>query len=165
MKDNYTELNKTIEYLIKLRLNEIIEKTNLNEKTINEIKDMNDVIMKENKTNKNKTEKTNIEKKDKKLSVYTLFIKDANCIIKDKPNLNYLHNDVIIEIRNLKDKPAKEHFKELGIIWKNLDVNIINKYRNLTKNKDFTNEKYNEISGKPQTPKPLRKKKSKESLK
>lgn len=66
MKDNYTELNKTIEYLIKLRLNEIIEKTNLNEKTINEIKDMNDVIMKENKTNKNKTEKTNIEKKDNK---------------------------------------------------------------------------------------------------
>jgi hypothetical protein len=165
MKDNYTELNRTIEKLIKLRLNEIIEKTKLNEKAINEIQDINDVIMKENKTNKNKRKKTNIEKKDKKLFAYTLFIKDANCIIKDKTNLNYLPNDVIIEIRKIKDKPAKEHFKELGITWKKLDVNILNKYKNLTKNKDFTNEKYNEISGKPQTPKPLRKKKSKESLK
>lgn len=165
MKDIHTELNKTIEKIFKIRLDEIIEKSNLNEDIINKIKDTNDTIAKGNRLIKNKKEKNNIEKKDKKLSTYTIFIKDANCIIKNNDNLNYLPNDIVTEIRKLKDKLAKEQFKELGILWKKLDDNTINKYKNLVKNKDFTNEKYNNIVGKPQTPKMPRKKKSKESLK
>lgn len=165
MKDIHTELNKTIEKIFKIRLDEIIEKSNLNEDIINKIKDTNDTIAKGNRLIKNKKEKNNIEKKDKKLSTYTIFVKDANCIIKNNDNLNYLTNDIVTEIRKLKDKTAKEQFKELGILWKKLDDNTINKYKNLVKNKDFTNEKYNNIVGKPQTPKMPRKKKSKESLK
>jgi hypothetical protein len=165
MKDIHTELNKTIEKIFKIRLDEIIEKSNLNEDIINKIKDTNDTIAKGNRLIKNKKEKNNIEKKDKKLSTYTIFVKDANCIIKNNDNLNYLPNDIVTEIRKLKDKLAKEQFKELGILWKKLDDNTINKYKNLVKNKDFTNEKYNNIVGKPQTPKMPRKKKSKESLK
>jgi hypothetical protein len=165
MKDIHTELNKTIEKILKIRLDEIIEKSNLNEDIINKIKDTNDTIAKGNGLIKNKKKKNNIEKKDKKLSTYTIFVKDANCIIKNNDNLNYLPNDIVTEIRKLKDKPAKEQFKELGILWKKLDDNTINKYKNLVKNKDFTNEKYNNIVGKPQTPKMPRKKKSKESLK
>lgn len=163
MKDNYTSLNKIIENLINLRLNEIIEKVDLNEKLINKIKDTNNIIADENKMIKKK--KNNVEKKDKKLSIYTTFVKDANNIIRDSPNLNYLPDDVVIELNKLKNKQAKEQFKELGIIWKTLDNKIVNKYKDLTKNKDFTNEKYNETVGKIQTPKIPRKKKSKESLK
>jgi hypothetical protein len=163
MKDNYTELNKTIEKLINLRLNEIIEKVDLNEKLINKIKDTNNIIADENKIIKKK--KNNVDKKDKKLSIYTTFVKDANNIIKDSPNLNYLPDDVVVKLNKLINKQAKEQFKELGIIWKTLDNKIVNKYKDLTKNKDFTNEKYNETVGKTQTPKIPRKKKSKESLK
>lgn len=163
MKDNYTSLNNIIEKLINLRLNEIIEKVDLNEKLINKIKDTNNIIANENKMIKKK--KNNVEKKDKKLSIYTTFVKDANNIIKDNPNLNYVPNDVAIELNKLKNKPAKEQFKELGIIWKTLDNIIVNKYKDLTKNNEFTNEKYNETVGKIQTPKIPRKKKSKESLK
>src|SRR5882672_4117590 len=130
MKDIHTELNKTIEKLIKLRLDEIIEKVKLNEDINNKIKDTNDVIVKENKTIKNKGKKKNIEKKDKKLSIYTIFIKDANCIIKNNNNLNYLSSDIVIEIRKLKDKSAREQFKELGNIWRRLDKSIIDKYKN-----------------------------------
>ena len=165
MKDIHKELNKTIEKIFKIRLDEIIEKSNLNEDIINKIKDTNDTIAKGSRLIKNKKEKNNIEKKDKKLSTYTIFVKDANCIIKNNDNLNYLPNDIVTEIRKLKDKTAKEQFKKLGILWKKLDDNTINKYKNLVKNKDFTNEKYNNIVGKPQTPKMPRKKKSKESLK
>jgi hypothetical protein len=163
MKDNYTSLNNIIEKLINLRLNEIIEKVDLNEKLINKIKDTNNIIANENKMIKKK--KNNVEKKDKKLSIYTTFVKDANNIIKDNPNLNYVPNDVAIELNKLKNKPAKEQFKELGIIWKTLDNKIVNKYKDLTKNNEFTNEKYNETVGKTQTPKIPRKKKSKDSLK
>ena len=163
MKDNYISLNKIIEKLINLRLNEIIEKVDLNEKLINKIKDTNNIIADENKMIKKK--KNNVEKKDKKLSIYTTFVKDANNIIRDSPNLNYLSDDVVIELNKLKNKQAKEQFKELGIIWKTLDNKIVNKYKDLTKNKDFTNEKYNETVGKIQTLKIPRKKKSKESLK
>ena len=165
MKDSYTSLNKVIENLIKLRLDEIIEKADLGEKTVNKIKDINDIIVKENKSIKNKKKKNIIEKKDKKLSIYTIFVKDANSIIKNNPNLNYLPNNVIVEIKNLKDKPAKEQFRELGSIWKKLDNITTNKYKDLTKNKDFTNDKYNSIVEKSYSSKLPRKKKSKESLK
>lgn len=163
MKDNYISLNKIIENLINLRLNEIIEKVDLNEKLINKIKDTNNIIADENKMIKKK--KNNVDKKDKKLSIYTTFVKDANNIIKDSPNLNYLPDDVVVKLNKLINKQAKEQFKELGTIWKTLDNKIVNKYKDLTKNKDFTNEKYNETVGKTQTPKIPRKKKSKESLK
>lgn len=163
MKDNYTSLNNIIEKLINLRLNEIIEKIDLNEKLINKIKDTNNIIANENKMIKKKN--NNVEKKDKKLSIYTTFVKDANNIIKDSPNLNYVPNDIVIEINKLKNKPAKEQFKELGIIWKTLDNKTVNKYKDLTKNNEFTNEKYDETVGKLQTQKIPRKKKSKESLK
>jgi hypothetical protein len=165
MKDNYTKLSNIIEKLINLRLNEIIEKVDLNEKLINKIKDTNNIIANENKTIKKKKIKNNVEKKDKKLSMYTTFVKDSNNIIKDNHNLSYLPNDVVIELNKIKNKSAKEKFKELGIIWKTLDNKFVNKYKDLTKNKDFTNEKYNETVGKIQTPKIPRKKKSKESLK
>lgn len=167
MKDVQTELNKTIEKILKIRLDEIIEKSNLNEDIINKIKDTNDTIAKRNTQTKNKKNKNknNIEKKDKKLSIYTIFVKDANCIIKNNDNLNYLPNDIVTEIKKLKNKPAKEQFRELGVIWKRLDVNTTNKYKNLIKNKDFTNEKYNNMVEKTQTPKMPRKKKSKETLK
>lgn len=165
MKDNYTKLSNIIEKLINLRLNEIIVKVDLNEKLINKIKDTNNIIANENKTIKKKKIKNNVEKKDKKLSMYTTFVKDSNNIIKDNHNLSYLPNDVVIELNKIKNKSAKEKFKELGIIWKTLDDKIVNKYKDLTKNKDFTNEKYNETVGKIQNPKIPRKKKSKESFK
>lgn len=165
MSNIYIELNKSIEKIISLRINEIIEKSNLNEKITNKIKDVNNIIVKDNKTIKNKKIKRNIvEKEHKKLSIYTTFVKDANNIIKNNPYLNYLPNDIVSEIKKLKEKSAKDQFKELGSIWKKLDNNIINKYKELTKDKDFTNEKYNNIVGKVQTPKTVRKKKSKESL-
>lgn len=158
MSNIYIELNKSIEKIISLRINEIIEKTNLNEKISNKIKDVNNIIVKDNKTIKNKKIKRNIvEKEHKKLSIYTTFVKDANNIIKNNPYLNYLPNDIVSEIKKLKEKSAKDQFKEL-------DNNIINKYKELTKDKEFTNEKYNNIVGKVQTPKTVRKKKSKESL-
>lgn len=166
MNNIYSELNKSIEKIINLRINEIIEKSNFDEKINNKIKDVNNIIAKDNKKIKNKKiKRNNIEKENKKLSIYTIFIKDSNNIIKDILHLNYLPNHIVTEIKKLKDKSAKEQFKELGNIWRKLNNNIIDKYKELTKNKDFTNEKYDNIVGKVQTSKTPRKKKSKESLK
>lgn len=86
-------------------------------------------------------------------------------IIKEKPNLNYLPNSAINKIKSCKDKIAKEQFKTFSSVWNELDIEIKDKYKKLCQNKDLTNNKYNEIVGKPQTSKIVRKKKSKESLK
>lgn len=161
MNNIYPELNKTIEKIINLRINEIIEKCNFNEETNNKIKDINDIISKDNKNKglKNGIKKTNsIKKEDKKLSIYAIFVKDTNRIIKNENHLNYLNDNTIIEIKNLKDKNKKDQFKELGSIWKNLDNNIINKYKELTSDKNFTNEKYDKIVN-IKSPKLTRKKK------
>lgn len=107
MNHNYSKINTIIEKIIKLRLVEIIDKLDLNENLINKINNTNNIIANENKTVKNKKIKNNIEKKDKKLSIYTIFVKDSNNIIKEKPNLNYLPNNVIIELNKIKYKHQK----------------------------------------------------------
>lgn len=165
MKDIQTILNKTIEKIIKLRIDDIIVKSNLNEKVSIKIKDINENISKEVKTKKPKKEKKTIPKEDRILNEYTLYIKDMSGIIKEKPNLNYLPNSSINKIKSCKDKIAKEQFKTFSSVWNELDIEIKDKYKKLCQNKDLTNNKYNEIVGKPQTPKIARKKKSKDSLK
>jgi hypothetical protein len=157
------DLNNLIEKIIKIRINNIIEKSNLDEKTNNEIKVINEKIAKDNKQIKNKKKIPKLEKKDKKLMAYTTYIKDANNIIKGNPTLNFLPQKNITQINKLKDEnDNKLRLKELSKIWKNIDDTTINKYRELTKDKNFTNEKYNNLIGKPLTPKVPRKKKSKE---
>lgn len=165
MKDIQTTLNKTIEKIIKLRIDDIIVKSNLNEKTSIKIKDINENISKEVKIQKTKKVKKKIPKEDRILNEYTLYIKDMSGIIKEKPNLNYLPNSAINKIKSCKDKIAKEQFKTFSSVWNELDIEIKDKYKKLCQNKDLTNNKYNEIVGKPQTSKIVRKKKSKESLK
>ena len=54
MKDIQTILNKTIEKIIKLRIDDIIVKSNLNEKVSIKIKDINENISKEVKIKKRK---------------------------------------------------------------------------------------------------------------
>lgn len=157
------DLNNLIEKFIRIRINSIIEKSNLDEKTVNEIKVINENIVKDNKKIKNRKKTLKLEKKDKKLIAYTTYIKDANNIIKNNPTLNYLPQKNITQINKLKDeKDNRIKLKELSKIWKNIDDETINKYKELTKNKDFTNEKYNILIGKSLTPKIPRKKKSKE---
>lgn len=56
----------------------------------------------------------------------------------------------------------QDKFKEFARIWKILDEETKNKYKNLCQNKNFTNGKYNELVIK--TPKQIRKKKSKENI-
>lgn len=165
MKDIQTDLSKIVEKIIKIRIDDIISKGNLNEKISNQIKDVNEIIAKEVKIKKYKKEKKNIPKEDKVLNEYTLYIKDVTGIIKENPNLNYLPNNIVNKIKNCKDKDRKVQFKEFSSVWNGLDKEIKNKYKQLCKNKDLTNNKYNEIVGKPQTPKTPRKRKSKESLK
>lgn len=165
MKDIQTNLNKVVEKIIKLRIDDIIIKGNLNEKTSIKIKDINENIAKEVKIKKPKKEKKIIPKEDKILNEYTLFIKDVSGIIKEKPNLNYLPNNVVNKIKSSKNKIAKEQFKDFSYVWNELDKEIKDKYKKLCQNKDLTNNKYNEIVGNPQIPKIARKKKSKESLK
>jgi len=160
MKDT-ENLNNLIEKIIKLRINDVIEKSNLDEKTTNEIRNINKKIAKDNKRFKNR-KKSQVDKKDKKLNPYTTYIKDTNNIIKDNPTLNYLPNNLITQIKKLKEKKNTERLEELSKLWKTIDNTTINKYKDLTKDKKFTNEKYNEIVDKVQTPKIARKKKSKE---
>lgn len=157
-------LTNLIEKIIKLRINNIIEKTNLDEKTINEIKNINNDIAKNNKQgNKQKIKYKKKDKKDKNLAAYTTYIKDANNVIKNNPTLNYLSTKTITQINKVREeKDNKIRLKELSIIWKALDNDTINKYKELTKDKTFTNDKYNKLTGKPPTPKIPRKKKSKE---
>lgn len=157
------QLTKIIENFIKLRINNIIEKSDLDEKISNEIKTINEDIAKNNRKYKKLKKVTKVEKKDKKLSAYTTYIKDANNVIKGNPTLNYLSQKHINQINKLKEEKDNKHkLKELSKIWKTIDDTTANKYKDLTKDKIFTNEKYNNLVGKPLTPKIPRKKKSKE---
>lgn len=159
------ELAKIIEKIIKLRIEDIIKKGELNVKTSDEIKNINKDIENETKIKKSKSIKKSIPKDEKILNPYNLYIKDVTGIIKNKTNLNYLSNNIINKIKNYEDKNRKEQFKEFGIIWKELNDETKNKYKKLCQNKDFTNIRYNDMVGKILTPKIPRKKKSKESLK
>lgn len=159
------ELAKIIEKIIKLRIEDIIKKGELNVKTSDEIKNINKDIENETKIKKTKSIKKSIPKDEKILNPYTLFIKDVTGIIKNKTNLNYLSNNIVNRIKNYEDKNRKEQFKEFGIIWKELNDETKDKYKKLCQNKDFTNIRYNDMVGKISTPKIPRKKKSKESLK
>jgi hypothetical protein len=159
------DLNKSIEKIIKLRIEDIVLKSNLDEKIGNQIIDINEGISKEIKIKKYKKDKKDIPKEDKILNEYTLYIKDVTEIIKEKNNLNYLPNNIVNKIKKSKDKSAKDKFKDFSIIWNELDKEIKDNYKQLCKNKDFTNNKYSETVVKGQTPKTPRKRKSKESLK
>lgn len=165
MKDMQKDLIKIVEKIIKLRIEDIIKKGNLNEKTSNEIININKIISNEVKVKKTKKNKKDVPKDEKIMNPYTLYIKDVTNIIKEKSNLNYLSNEIINKIKDCKDKKRSEQFKEFSMIWNELDDSIKNKYKKLCQNKDFTNVKYNEMVGKVSTPKTPRKKKSKESLK
>lgn len=146
------DLTNIIEKIIKLRINNIIEKSDLDEKISNQIKYINENIVKDNKQNKKNKKKEKVEKKDKKLISYTTYIKDANNVIKGNPTLNYLPQKYITQINKLKDeKDNRIRLKELSKIWKGIDDITINKYKDLTKDKTFTNEKYNKLIGKPLT--------------
>lgn len=150
------QLTKLIENFIKLRIDNIIEKSDLDEKICNEIKTINENIVKNDKQDKKRKK---VEKKDKKLWAYTTYIKDANNVIKGNPTLNYLSQKYINQINKFKDeKDNKIKLKELSKIWKTIDDATMNKYKELTKDKTFTNEKYNKLIGKPPTPKIPRKK-------
>ena len=160
------DLTNITEKIIKLRINDIIKKSGLDEKTENKIREINENIAKNNKQNRKIIKTPKVEKKDRKLIAYTVYIKDANNVIKDNPTLNYLPQKNITQINKVKhEKDNKNRMKELSKIWKNIDDVTINKYKDLTKDKDFTNENYNNLIEKPLTPKIPRKKKSKESLK
>jgi hypothetical protein len=159
------DLNKAIEKIIKLRIEDIVLKSNLDDKIGNQIIDINEDISKEIKIKKSKKDKKNIPKEDKILNEYTLYIKDVTEINKEKNNLNYLPNNIVNKIKKSKDKSAKEQFKDFSTIWNELDKEIKDNYKQLCKNKDFTNNKYYETVVKRQTPKTPRKIKSKESLK
>lgn len=159
------ELAKIIEKIIKLRIEDIIKKGELNVKTSDEINKINKDIENETKIKKSKSIKKSIPKDEKILNPYNLYIKDVTGIIKNKTNLNYLSNNIINKIKNYEDKNRKEQFKEFGIIWKELNDETKDKYKKLCQNKDFTNIRYNDMVGKISTPKIPRKKKSKESLK
>lgn len=162
------KVENIIEKIIKLRIDNIIEKSNLNTEIADKIKGINENIKNETKIKnrkKSKNEKKHISKDDKKMNPYTLYIKDVTNIIKGKHNLNYLPNNIISEINIYKDKTRSEQFKGFSIIWNGLNNEIKNKYKELCQNKDFTNFKYNKIVEKASTHKLPRKNKSKESLK
>ena len=159
MKDLHSSINKIIEKIIILRIDEIIKIGNI--KNTDEIKSVNKIIAKNGNIDQKKN-KMVIPTDEKKLTLYTTFIKDANNLIKNKNNLNYLPNNIVNRIKSYKDKSAKDKFKEFSIIWKELDDNIKDKYRNLCKDKNFTNSEYDKITDK--IPKIIRKKKSNESL-
>lgn len=159
------DLNKAIEKIIKLRIEDIILKSNLDDKIGNQIIDINEDISKEMKIIKSKKDKKNIPKEDKILNEYTLYIKDVTEIIKDKNNLNYLPNNIVNKVKKCKGKSAKEQFKDFSTIWNELDKEIKDNYNQLCENKDFTNNKYSETVVKGQAHKTPRKRKSKETLK
>lgn len=146
MKDIYKDLYKTIEKIVNLRIEDIIEKGDFNEKTKRNIKNTNEIIVKDiNKDIKIIKGRKRKNNSSKILTGYTCFVKDASNIIKNEPSLKYLPNDIILKIETYKNKSAKEQFKEFGDTWKNMDDKIKNKYKKICQNKDFTKEKYNEI--------------------
>lgn len=139
------DLNKVIEKIIKLRIENIIEKCEIDEKTGNKIKDINEYIIKNNKFElKNKVSK-NISKDDKILTARTTCIKDMSRIIKNESNLNYLPNNIVKKIEGYKGKKQTEKITFYNILWKELDKETKDKYINICNNKDFTNSKYDKI--------------------
>ena len=108
-----------------------------------EIKNINKKILKDR--NIKKKDKSN-DKNNKKLTSYTIFIKDSNNILKDNNNLNYLPDNIIIRIKNFKDKSTREQFKQYSTIWKELDDNVKDKYKKLCEDKNFTNTDYDKIT-------------------
>src|SRR5688500_18915971 len=131
------DLTNIIEKIIKLRINDIIKKSELDEKTENKIREINENIAKNNKQNRKIIKTTKIEKKDRKIIAYTVYIKDANNIIKNNPTINYLPQKNITQINKVKhEKDNKNRMKELSKIWKNIDDLTINKYKDLTKDKN-----------------------------
>lgn len=166
MKDIQKEFKKVVEKIIDLRIEDIIKQGNFDNKVNNDIINTNKIISNEKIKTKNiKSLKKNIPKDEKKMNPYTLYIKDVTNIIKNKNNLNYLSNEIINKVKVSKDKKRNEQFRDFSIIWNELPNEIKNKYKELCKNKDFTNEKYDKLIGKPSTTKVPKKKKSKESLK
>jgi hypothetical protein len=166
MKDIQKELKKVVEKIIDLRIEDIIKQSNFDDQINNDIINTNKIISNEKiKTKNKKSLKNNVPKDEKKMNPYTLYIKDVTNIIKNKNNLNYLSNEIINKVKLSKDKKCNEQFRDFSVIWNELPDEIKNKYKELCKNKDFTNEKYNKVTGKPPTPKAPRKKKSKETLK
>lgn len=159
------KLINIIEKFIKLRIDNIIEKSDLDIETSNKIKDINKNIENENKIKINRKNKKTISKDEKVMNPYTLYIKDATNIMKEELHLNYLEDEDINKIKNCKNKKRNEQFKELSIIWNKLDNDKKDKYIVLCKNRDFSNTKYKETVEKSSSPKIKRKKKSKESLK
>jgi hypothetical protein len=164
MKDIRSDLYNLTEKLIKLRIDDIIEKGNIDNDTSIKIKNINNEISKDIKKNKKIKNKKVIPVDDKKLTIYTVFIKDSFNIINNKLTLNYLPNDIETKIKLYKDKKPSEQMKSLSEIWKTIGNDVKMKYKTLTKDKNFTNSKYNEkvVS---QSNKTVRKKRSKESLK
>lgn len=153
-----------IENVIKLRIDSIIEKGNLGIEIGDKIKSINKDIENEIKIKSKKRVKNDIPKGEKRMNLYTLYIKDVTNIIKENPNLNYLQNNIVNRIKKCKDKKRNEQFKEFSNIWNELPDETKNKYKKLCQNKDFTNIKYDEIIGKISTPKMPRKKKSKDNI-
>lgn len=140
------DLNKVIEKIIKIRIEDIIEKGKINDETGNKIKDINEHIIKNNKFKiKNKSHKKSIPKDERVLKPRTLCIKDMSRVIKNEPHLCYLSDDIIKKINNYKDKPQSEKLKLYNNIWKELNAKIKDKYEKLCENKDLTNGKYNKI--------------------
>jgi phage-related tail protein len=164
MKSIHNDLNKIIEKIIDLRINNIIDKGNIDKKIGEQIINVNKNITKDVKI-KDKKVKKNTPKDEKILTLYTAFIKDSKNIANNKNNLNYLPNSIIDKIKSYENESAREQFKDFSIIWKGLDDNIKNKYKDLCKDKHFTNADYDNIVNKLQSPKTIKKKKSKESLK
>lgn len=137
-------INKYIEKIIELRIDDIVQKSNLRSEVENEIKNANkNILIEQKKSIKNKKKYDN--KRRKYLTGYTAFVKDITQIIKDEPTLNYLPNDIINRTKTLKSKKANDQFKEFGILWNELDDNIKNKYIKICKGKDFTKDKYEDI--------------------
>lgn len=160
------KLVNLIEKFINIRIDDIIEKGSLDIEISNQIKNTNNNIVKEIKPQKprEKKNKKSIPKDEKIMNPYTLFVKDSTNMMKDMSHLNYLQN-YIKKIKDCKNKPCNEQFREFSNIWNNLDEDTKKKYINICQNKDFSNNRYNEIVGKTSTAKIPRKKKSKDSLK
>lgn len=143
------DLTNIIERIIKIRINNILEKSEIDEKTQIDIKEINNDIVKDNKQKQKDIKKSKVEKKNRNLIGYNVYIKDANNILNNNPTLNYLSPKFITQINKIKNENnGRVRMTELSKIWKNLDNNCINKYNNLTKDKNFTNEKYDNLINK-----------------
>lgn len=139
------DINFIIEKIIDNRIDEIIENANF-EKNINSmLKNINNNISNSNKILKNKK---NI-KKNEYLMPHNLFIKEAFRIAKDEKHLGYLKDDFIVKIKSFNIiKKSTERLISYNSLWKKLDNDTLNKYINLCKDNDFTNDKYLDVINK-----------------